>query len=139
MRRKITTALISLAMLVLGTVAVAPAANASSQNFYCFVNADGTLYASLPVTVQVSRDYTNWYDVLSTATEANGCSSYTLSGDYMTMYSRAKAYTEVPTQDGMGGAMIYWLGYSQWTANPGEAAADLGTGTVVCYAWAIQC
>ncbi|WP_427016557.1 hypothetical protein ACQCSX_17770 [Pseudarthrobacter sp. P1] len=138
MRRKITTALISLAMVILGTVAIAPPANASSGGSFCFVNADGSAYANLPAFVQLSPDNsTGWFNVMEMATEATGCGAFTLTGSYTGYFVRAVAYHDFHNPG--EGALIYWSGIAPLNGIPGDAAPHLGTGIVTCTPWALPC
>jgi hypothetical protein len=141
MRRKITTALISLAMILLGTVALAPPANAASGVSYCFVNEDGTAYANLPATLQLSvvnnDDYHNWYSVAAMNTDARGCGTFAIWGSFVNAYARVYAYTDLHNPG--EGALIYWWGFSPVIGLPGDQASFLGTGIIRCQAWSIPC
>ncbi|MCX6497701.1 MAG: hypothetical protein NTU93_02725 [Arthrobacter sp.] len=91
MRRKITIALISLAMLALGTVAVASPASAASGGSFCFHEQDDTPFSNKPVSLELSSDGNVWFDVLALQTDENGCAGFTLTGSYTDYYVRGSA------------------------------------------------
>lgn len=133
MRRKITTALICLAMILLGTVALAPPANAASGGTYCFHEEDGDPYAYKPVYIDVSFDGKFWYGVLPTQSGANGCGGFNLSGSYTGMYVRAQAQWDALSDKGQ--VLQRWGAISPLWGLPGEQFVYLGNGIVLCASW----
>jgi hypothetical protein len=128
MRRKITTALISLAMIVLGTIAIAPPANASSGGTFCFHRDDDSPFTNAPVSLELSADGSVWVSVLALQTDENGCSWYALSGDYTQYYVRVS----VDWWTGPVGEfpLHYWA--TSTYALPGSQYDTLGNNVVYC-------
>lgn len=140
MIRKITTTLLSVLALVLGTVVIAHPAQAATGVTYCFKYPGlGGPSSGIPTQVQVNPNddtINGWTTVASDTANINGCGAYTLSGSYATdMYVRVFAY--LPVRHG-NTVMYGWLGISQ-RATPGDGTVDLGYATVYCYSIAAKC
>lgn len=140
MRRKIMTALISIVMLALGTVAVAPPAHAVTGGSFCFHYENGYAYTDQPVYIQVSTDITyGWHDILVMTPDANGCGSFIVYGvEESNMYLRAYAYWEITGNLGEG-ALQRHSASSPLIGNPGVGAPYLGNGMVLCQGISIPC
>lgn len=130
LKRRITTALISLAMVVLGTVVVAPPADAAAGGYFCFSYYNGYAYYNEPVYIEVSADTVNWTSILTMQSDTNGCGGFILSGDDVNMYVRAEAAQSMAGP--LGGVSAVWTGVSPNIGNPGVGVANLGWGVVVC-------
>ncbi|MGY3320794.1 hypothetical protein ACVWZ7_003897 [Arthrobacter sp. TE12232] len=131
MLRKITTALSALALVILGSIAIAPSANAASGGSYCFqYETNGYPYDTQPVYIQFSDDMVNWNTALIMNTDSSGCGAFYVYGDDIYRYVRAVARQEVRTS--LGGVAAVWSGSSPLYGNPGNAAPSLGTGLVTC-------
>lgn len=131
MIRKIITALSALALVMVGTVVVAPAANAASGVNYCFKFKNGYAYDRMPTILQLSVDNVNWYPVALGNSDVYGCGSYVIWGDITNAYARVVAEYHVKGTVGSGSPAT-WTGTSPITATPGQGVVDLGTGTIVC-------
>lgn len=131
MIRKIITALSALAMVVVGTVAVAPPANAVSGVSYCFQYENGYPYARLPAFLQLSVDNANWYSVATMTTDPYGCGAFNIWGNFTNTYARVMAEHNVKGPVGNGITAV-WTGTSPLVGLPGGQVASLGTGVVVC-------
>lgn len=132
MLRKTTTALSVLALVMVGSVAVAPSANALSGGTYCFKYAKmGTAYANQPVLIQLSDDNANWVTAMTAETAPNGCGGFTLWGTWTQKYVRAVAERKAvgPLKTGI---VAVWSGTTPLVGSPGSWTADLGTGGVYC-------
>lgn len=133
MRRKITTILTSLAMLLLGTIAIAPPANAASGGSFCFKEEDDEPFAYKPVYIDLSTDGKFWYNVLATQTDWSGCGGFTLSGGYTGYLVRAQAQWDLRGPEGQ--VLQRWGAYSPLWGLPGDEFYSLGTGIVLCASW----
>lgn len=129
MRRKIMTVLISIVMLALGTVAIAPPANASSVGTFCFREQDDSPFMNKPVSLELSADGNVWYSVLTLQTDESGCGWYALSGDYTQYYVRVSVdwWWTGPN----GELFQHWWSTSTY-APPGSQQDTLGSTVVLC-------
>lgn len=72
MLRKITTARSALALVILGSIAIAPSAKAASGGSYCFqYETNGYPYDTQPVYIQFSDDMVNWSTALIMKTDSS--------------------------------------------------------------------
>ncbi|GAA2138416.1 hypothetical protein [Arthrobacter humicola] len=129
MRRKIMTALFSIVMLVLGTVALASPAQASSGGTFCFRQQNDDPFMNKPVSLELSADGNNWYNVLTLQTDESGCGWYTLTGDYTQYYVRVTAdwwWTGIN-----GELRQHWTGFTI-AGSPGTQYDSLGSNIVIC-------
>ena len=133
MRRKITTILTALAMILLGGIAIAPPANAASGGTFCFKEEDDEPYAHKPVYIQVSSDGNFWYGVLDLRTGAGGCGWFSLAGNLRNYYVQAWAQWDLYSPDGV--ILQRQNGTSPLWGMPGNHEANLGTGIVLCASW----
>lgn len=131
MIRKIITALSAFAMVAVGSVAVAPPANAASEASYCFQYANGYPYARLPVFLQLSADTVNWYSVAVMDTDPYGCGTFSIWGDFTNTYARVQAEHHIKGTVGSG-SPAFWIGVSPLYGLPGQGAVNLGTGVMDC-------
>ncbi|WP_222424649.1 hypothetical protein [Arthrobacter sp. KBS0702] len=129
MRPKITAALMSLALALLGAVAIAPPANASSGGTFCFHQQDDSPFANKPVSVDLSSDMNNWYTVLALQTDENGCSGFTLSGSYTEYYVRASV--DWYWTGDAGEVFQHWFGTTGYY-QPGQQADWMYSNVVYC-------
>lgn len=116
---------------MVGTVAVAPAANAASGVNYCFKFKNGFAYDRMPTTLQLSGDNVTWSTAAAGNSDVYGCGSYVIWGDLTKTYARVVAEYHVKGTVGSGSPAT-WTGISPITALPGQGVVDLGTGTIVC-------
>ncbi|MCX6497700.1 MAG: hypothetical protein NTU93_02720 [Arthrobacter sp.] len=131
LKRKVITALTSLAMIFLGTVVMAPPADAAAGGYFCFSYYNGYAYYNQPVYIEVSADKVNWTSILTMQSDTKGCGGFILSGNAVNMYVRAEASQSMvgPLRTGVSAV---WTGVSPNIGNPGVGVANLGWGVVVC-------
>lgn len=129
MIRKITTTLLAIVTLVLGTVALASPAQASSGGTFCFRQQNDEPFMNKPVSLDLSTDGTNWYSVLTLQTDQTGCGWYALTGDYTQYYARVSV--DWWWKGDNGELRQHWWG---WTAavSPGTQQDSLGSNVVIC-------
>lgn len=131
MLRKITTALSALGLVVVGSIAIAPPANAVSGVSYCFKFKNGSAYDRMPTTLQLSADNIDWYPVAYGESDPYGCGAFTIWGGVTNAYARVVAEYHVKGTVCCGSPAT-WTGTSPLIGLPGEGTADLGTGVIVC-------
>lgn len=133
MRRKISAVLTSLAMILLGTITIAPPASAASGGTFCFKHQDDTPYVNKPVYIQVSSDGNYWYGVLDLRTGADGCGWFSFTGDIRNYYVQAWAQWDLYSPEGK--ILQRHQATSPLWGTPGDQQAHLGTGIVLCASW----
>ncbi|NUU32369.1 hypothetical protein [Arthrobacter sp. C9C5] len=133
MFRKITTALAAMALVLLGSLAIVPPANASAGGTYCFHFEDHTPYDKKPVYIDVSYDGKFWYGILPTTSNEKGCGYFVLGYEYRGMYVRALAQWDLLSPDGQ--ILQRNRGLSPVVGLPGQSLVHLGSGLVLCASW----
>jgi hypothetical protein len=128
-RRRFTSALLALAVLV-GTITVtARPAHAASYVFGCFRMANGGILNGYPVELRALVD-NQWLYVTSTTLGntpyGNSCAGFPIP----TGYARSLRFA-LMVNFTAGGARF--AGRSYFDALPGDLVAHVGTGTVTCF------
>ncbi len=116
-------AIVALAPLGALVMQATPAA-AATQTTACFKWSSGVAYSNQPVYL-MTWDGAKWVSVRNGKTNASGCGTF--SNVPSNKYVRVKAYKA------FGDANIGLAMFEGWTpsyANPGQGAAQLGTGYV---------
>jgi hypothetical protein len=131
MLRKLITALSALALIMAGSVTLAPAANAADGGNFCFrYKTNNYPYDRQNVYIQLSDDKINWAEGITVQSDAFGCGAFTVWGTWTMKYVRAYARQEVRTS--LGGVAAVWSGTAPIMTVPGSGYTDLGTGIVTC-------
>lgn len=107
------------------TAATAAPASAASHVTSCFVYSNGARYTGQPVYLQA---YTTggWVNIWKGNSDIAGCVHLTIGTGHRAYYLRTVAQTQVGTSS-------HWIGTSPYYANPGNLAANIGTGVVRNY------
>ena len=112
-----------------GGLASADSAEAASGVSYCFRDSWGGPYQQ-GVLLQVYSS-SGWTSIAAGGPNYNGCGSFTMSGSYR--YLRSRAVAVHIEYSSMGGAAIRgWHGVTPYWAPAGSGSYSLGTGLVKC-------
>lgn len=82
-----------------------------------------------PVSLELSTDGNDWYNVLTLQTDENGCGWYTLKGGY-TQYD-VRVTADWLWKGTNGERRQHWTGFTI-AGSPGTQYDSLGTNVVIC-------
>lgn len=134
MLRRITSSLAAMALILLGSLSIAPPANASAGVTFCFHFQDHAPYDNKPVYIDVSHDGNFWYGIHPMTSNANGCGYYVVGYEYRGMFVRALAQWDLRSPDGAT-ILQRHRGLSPVIGLPGQSLVHLGSGLVLCASW----